>query len=100
MDASQQNQYKKEAAKPQRSSSTNGMIVGLGTGTTAAYLVSVTRPPSRGRRAPFHRRPHIGTHRRTSRSLGIPLATLADINGIDSHHRRRRRSAARHFGTD
>ena len=40
MDASEQNRFKKEAARAAAQLVKNGMIVGLGTGTTAAYLVS------------------------------------------------------------
>jgi ribose 5-phosphate isomerase A len=83
MDASQQNQYKKEAAKAAAQLVQNGMIVGLGTGTTAAYLVSEL-----GRRVADEglRFTGVPTSERTAeqaRSFGIPLATLADIKEID-----------------
>ncbi len=83
MDASQQNQYKKEAAKAAAQLVHNGMIVGLGTGTTAAYLVSEL-----GRRVAEEglRFTGVPTSERTAeqaRSLGIPLTTLADIKEID-----------------
>ncbi len=83
MDASQQNQYKKEAAQAAAQLVQNGMIVGLGTGTTAAYLVSEL-----GRRVAEEglRFTGVPTSERTAeqaRSLGIPLATLADIKEID-----------------
>ena len=83
MDASQQNQYKKEAAKAAAQLVQNGMIVGLGTGTTAAYLVSEL-----GRRVADEglRFTGVPTSERTAeqaRSFGIPLATLADITEID-----------------
>jgi ribose 5-phosphate isomerase A len=83
MDASQQNQYKKEAAQAAAQLVHNGMIVGLGTGTTAAYLVSEL-----GRRVKEEglRFTGVPTSERTAeqaRSLGIPLATLADIKEID-----------------
>ena len=83
MDASQQNQYKKEAAQAAAQLVQNGMIVGLGTGTTAAYLVSEL-----GRRVAAEglRFTGVPTSERTAeqaRSFGIPLATLADIKEID-----------------
>jgi ribose 5-phosphate isomerase A len=83
MDASQQNQYKKEAAQAAAQLVQNGMIVGLGTGTTAAYLVNEL-----GRRVAEEglRFTGVPTSERTAeqaRSLGIPLATLADIKEID-----------------
>jgi ribose 5-phosphate isomerase A len=83
MDASQQNQYKKEAAQAAAQLVQNGMIVGLGTGTTAAYLVSEL-----GRRVAEEglRFTGVPTSERTAeqaRSFGIPLATLADIKEID-----------------
>lgn len=83
MDASQQNQYKKEAAHAAAQLVQNGMIVGLGTGTTAAYLVNEL-----GRRVAEEGLHFTGvpTSERTAeqaRSLGIPLATLADIKEID-----------------
>jgi ribose 5-phosphate isomerase A len=83
MDASQQNQYKKEAAQAAAQLVQNGMIVGLGTGTTAAYLVSEL-----GRRGAEEglRFTGVPTSERTAeqaRSFGIPLATLADIKEID-----------------
>ena len=83
MDASQQNQYKKEAAQAAAQLVQNGMIVGLGTGTTAAYLVSEL-----GRRVAAEglRFTGVPTSERTAeqaRSFGIPLATLADIREID-----------------
>jgi ribose 5-phosphate isomerase A len=83
MDASQQNHYKKEAAQAAAQLVQNGMIVGLGTGTTAAYLVNEL-----GRRVAEVglRFTGVPTSERTAeqaRSLGIPLATLADIKEID-----------------
>ena len=83
MDASQQNQYKKEAAQAAAQLVQNGMIVGLGTGSTAAYLVSEL-----GRRVAEEglRFTGVPTSERTAeqaRSFGIPLATLADIRQID-----------------
>jgi len=83
MDESRQNQYKKEAAQAAAQLVQSGMIVGLGTGTTAAYLVSEL-----GRRVKEEELCFTGvpTSERTAeqaRSLGISLATLADIKEID-----------------
>jgi ribose 5-phosphate isomerase A len=83
MDASQQNQYKKEAAQAAAQLVHNGMIVGLGTGTTAAYLVSELgrRVAEEGLR--FTGVPTSEHTAEQARNLGIPLATLADIKEID-----------------
>jgi ribose 5-phosphate isomerase A len=83
MDAVEQNRWKKEAAKAAAQLVQNGMIVGLGTGTTAAYLVTELghRVAEEGLRFTG-----IPTSERTAeqaRSLGIPLTTLADIKEID-----------------
>jgi len=83
MDESRQNQYKKEAAQAAAQLVQSGMIVGLGTGTTAAYLVSEL-----GRRVKEEglRFTGVPTSERTAEqahSLGISLATLADIKEID-----------------
>ncbi|MGB9245493.1 MAG: ribose-5-phosphate isomerase RpiA [Candidatus Acidiferrales bacterium] len=83
MDAGEQNRFKKEAAKAAAQLVKNGMIVGLGTGSTAAYLVTEL-----GRRVAEEglRFTGVPTSERTAeqaRSLGIPLATLADIKEID-----------------
>ena len=83
MDASEQNRFKEEAAHAAAQLVQNGMIVGLGTGTTAAYLVTEL-----GRRVAEEglRFTGIPTSERTAeqaRSLGIPLATLADVKEID-----------------
>src|SRR6202051_5415138 len=83
MDANEQNRFKKEAAQAAAQLVKNGMIVGLGTGTTAAYLVTEL-----GRRVAEEglRFTGVPTSERTAeqaRSLGIPLATLADIKEID-----------------
>ena len=83
MDASEQNRFKKEAARSAAQLVKNGMIVGLGTGITAAYLVAEL-----GRRVAEEglRFTGVPTSERTAeqaRSLGIPLATLADVTEID-----------------
>lgn len=83
MDASEQNRFKKEAATAAAQLVQNGMIVGLGTGSTAAYLVAEL-----GRRVAEEglRFTGVPTSERTAeqaRTLGIPLATLADVKEID-----------------
>jgi ribose 5-phosphate isomerase A len=83
MDAGEQNRFKKEAAKAAAQLVQNGMIVGLGTGSTAAYLVTEL-----GRRVAEEGLHFTGipTSERTAeqaRSLGIPLVTLADVKEID-----------------
>src|SRR5246500_1739672 len=83
MDAVEQNRWKKEAAQAAAQLVKNGMIVGLGTGTTAAYLVTEL-----GRRVAEEglRFTGVPTSERTAeqaRNLGIPLTTLADQNEID-----------------
>ena len=83
MDAVEQNRWKKEAAQAAAQLVQDGMIVGLGTGTTAAYLVTEL-----GRRVAEEglRFTGVPTSERTAeqaRNLGIPLTTLADQNEID-----------------
>src|SRR5580700_725034 len=83
MDAGEQNRFKKEAAKAAAQLVQNGMIVGLGTGTTAAYLVSEL-----GRRVAQEglRFTGIPTSERTAeqaRGLKIPLTTLEEDSEID-----------------
>jgi ribose 5-phosphate isomerase A len=83
MDASDQNSWKKEAAEAAAALVESGMIVGLGTGSTAAYVVSEL-----GRRVASDGLRIVGipTSERTAeqaRSLRIPLATLAEHSEID-----------------
>ena len=83
MDAGEQNRWKKEAAEAAAKLVENGMVVGLGTGSTAAYLVSEL-----GRRVAEEglRFAGIPTSERTAeqaRSLKIPLTTLAEHSEID-----------------
>ena len=83
MDAAEQNRWKKEAAEAAAKLVTNGMVVGLGTGSTAAYMVSEL-----GRRVAEERLQFTGipTSERTAeqaRSLKIPLTTLAEHSEID-----------------
>ena len=100
MDATQQNQYKKEAAQAAAQLVQNGMIVGLGTGTTAAYLVSEL-----GRRVAEEglRFTGVPTSERTAEQARSPRDSAGHScrhQRNRSHHRRRRRSAARHSGAD
>ena len=83
MSASEQDQWKRAAAEAAAKLIESGMVVGLGTGSTAAFAVAAL-----GRR--FHeerlRFTGIPTSERTAeqaRSLGIPLATLGECSEID-----------------
>ena len=83
MDAGEQNRWKKEAAVAAAQLVENDMVVGLGTGSTAAYLVSEL-----GRRVAEEGLRFVGipTSERTAelaRSLNIPLTTLAEHSEID-----------------
>jgi ribose 5-phosphate isomerase A len=83
MDASEQNRWKKAAAEAAGKLVETGMIVGLGTGSTASFVVSEL-----GRRVSQEGLRIIGipTSERTAeqaRSLKIPLATLAEHTEID-----------------
>lgn len=83
MDAGEQNRWKKEAAEAAAKLVENGMVVGLGTGSTAAFLVSEL-----GRRVAQEglRFTGIPTSERTAeqaRGLKIPLTTLAEHSKID-----------------
>ena len=83
MDASEQNRWKKAAAEAAAKLVETGMIVGLGTGSTASFVVSEL-----GRRVAEEGLRIVGipTSERTAeqaRSLKIPLATLAEHTEID-----------------
>ncbi len=83
MDAGEQNRWKKEAAVAAAQLVENDMVVGLGTGSTAAYLVTEL-----GRRVAEEGLRFVGipTSERTAelaRSLNIPLTTLAEHSEID-----------------
>jgi len=83
MDASEQDLWKKSAAESAARLVESGMVVGLGTGSTAKFLVSAL-----GRRVADERMRIIGipTSERTAeqaRELNIPLATLAEYTQID-----------------
>jgi ribose 5-phosphate isomerase A len=83
MDASEQNRWKKAAAEAAAKLVETGMIIGLGTGSTASFVVSEL-----GRRVAQEGLRIIGipTSERTAeqaRSLKIPLATLAEHTEID-----------------
>jgi len=83
MGASEQDRWKKEAAVAAAQLVENGMIVGLGTGSTAAFLVAEL-----GRRVAEEGLKFVGipTSERTAeqaRSLHIPLTTLAEHSEID-----------------
>jgi ribose 5-phosphate isomerase A len=81
--APDQNQWKKAAAESAAALVTTGMVVGLGTGSTASFVVSEL-----GRRVASEGLRIIGipTSERTAeqaRSLNIPLATFAEKQHID-----------------
>ena len=83
VDASEQKNWKKAVAEAAVKLVQPGMIVGLGTGSTAAFVVSAI-----GRRVAEEGLHIVGipTSERTAeqaRSLKIPLATLADHTEID-----------------
>src|SRR6202789_3241911 len=83
MNLSQQDQWKKAAAEAAAKLVESGMVVGLGTGSTAAFLVSAL-----GRRAAEEnlRITAIPTSEGTAaqaRTLNIPLTTFADHTEID-----------------
>jgi len=83
MDASEQDLWKKSAAESAARLVESGMVVGLGTGSTAKFLVSAL-----GRRVADERMRIIGipTSERTAEQaceLNIPLATLAEYTQID-----------------
>ncbi|MGB0035691.1 MAG: ribose-5-phosphate isomerase RpiA [Candidatus Acidiferrales bacterium] len=83
MDASDQNEWKKAAAEAAAALVESGMVVGLGTGSTAAFVVSELgrRMKSEGLRFAG-----IPTSERTAeqaRSLKIPLTTFAENSQID-----------------
>lgn len=78
-----QSEWKKAAAEAAAALVTSGMVVGLGTGSTAAFVVSEL-----GRRVAAEGLKIIGipTSERTAeqaRSLNIPLATFAERQHID-----------------
>lgn len=83
MNTNDQNHWKEAAAVAAAKLAEDGMIVGLGTGSTAAYLVSEF-----GRRVKEEGLRIIGipTSERTAehaRSLNIPLSTFAEHTRID-----------------
>jgi ribose 5-phosphate isomerase A len=83
MDPGEQKRWKKEAAEAAAKLVEDGMVVGLGTGSTAAYLVSEL-----GRRVAQEglRFTGIPTSERTAeqaRGLKIPLTTLEEDSEID-----------------
>ncbi len=83
MNVSQQNQWKKDAAEAAAKLVESGMIVGLGTGSTAAFLVSALarRMAEEGLR--FVGMPTSERTAEQARSLKIPLTTFAEHVEID-----------------
>jgi ribose 5-phosphate isomerase A len=83
MDQSEQNQYKKAAAEAATNLVEDGMVVGLGTGSTAAYFISAV-----GRRLAEDglRIAGIPTSEQTAtqaRNAGIPLTSFAEHTQVD-----------------
>ena len=83
MDQSEQNQYKKAAAEAATNLVEDGMVVGLGTGSTAAYFISAV-----GRRLAEDglRIAGIPTSEQTAtqaRNAGIPLTSFAERTQVD-----------------
>ena len=83
LDSSQQNQWKKAAAEAAAKLVEDGMIVGLGTGSTSTYFVNALA------KRVAHEHLHISgipTSQKTAalaRSLKIPLSTFAAHTQID-----------------
>ncbi|MFZ0979339.1 MAG: ribose 5-phosphate isomerase A, partial [Candidatus Acidiferrales bacterium] len=83
LDSSQQNQWKKAAAEAAAKLVEDGMIVGLGTGSTSTYFVTALA------KRVAHEHLHISgipTSQKTAalaRSLKIPLSTFAAHTQID-----------------
>jgi ribose 5-phosphate isomerase A len=83
MNLSLQDQWKKDAAEAAAKLVESGMLVGLGTGSTAAFLVSAL-----GRRVALENLRIVGmpTSEQTAkqaRALNIPLTTFAEHTEID-----------------
>src|ERR1700677_4574716 len=83
MNLSTQDQWKKAAAEAAAKLVESGMVLGLGTGSTAAFLVSAL-----GRRVAQENLRIVGmpTSERTAeqaRALNIPLSTFAEHTEID-----------------
>src|ERR1700730_6538708 len=83
MNLSLQDQWKKDAAEAAAKLVESGMVVGLGTGSTAAFLVSAL-----GRRVALENLRIVGmpTSEQTAkqaRALNIPLTTFAEHTEID-----------------
>jgi len=83
MNVSQQNQWKKDAAEAAAKLVESGMIVGLGTGTTAGFLLSALalRMAEEGLR--FVGMPTSERTAEQARGLKIPLTTFAEHVEID-----------------
>jgi ribose 5-phosphate isomerase A len=85
---------KKAAAQTAAALINNGMIVGLGTGSTASFAVSIiAQRVADG--LDIIGIPTSEKIEQQARSMGIPLSTLAERDHIDVANRRRRRGRKR-----
>jgi ribose 5-phosphate isomerase A len=83
MDAPEQNQWKKEAAEAAAKLVEDGMVVGLGTGSTAAYFVAALGWRVAGANLRFTGIPTSEHTAAQARSLKIPLTSFAEHDRID-----------------
>jgi ribose 5-phosphate isomerase A len=83
MDALEQNQWKKAAAEEAAKLVEDGMVVGLGTGSTAAYFVAALGWRVAGSNLRFTGIPTSEHTAAQARSLKIPLTSFAEHDRID-----------------
>ncbi len=83
MDALEQNQWKKAAAEAAAKLVEDGMVVGLGTGSTAAYFVAALGWRVAGSNLRFTGIPTSEHTAAQARSLKIPLTSFAEHDRID-----------------
>ena len=83
MDALEQNQWKKAAAEAAAKLVEDGMVVGLGTGSTAAYFVAALGWRVAGANLRFAGIPTSEHTAAQARSLKIPLTSFAEHDRID-----------------
>jgi ribose 5-phosphate isomerase A len=83
MDALEQNQWKKAAAEAAAKLVEDGMVVGLGTGSTAAYFVAALGWRVAGANLRITGIPTSEHTGEQARSLKIPLTSFAEHNRID-----------------
>ena len=83
MDSIQQNAWKKAAAEAAAKFVEDGMVVGLGTGSTAAMFVEALAERIQQTRIRVSGIPTSGKTAELAGSLGVPLTTFADHAQID-----------------